>query len=161
VTSLAERVSETRNCYLRDAAGMPSVDPGLALPPDLETFYASCGGAHLFTGLPFEIQISSPIEFVSSNPVIVGRRIFDDISDSWYIVAHGGAGEFLSIDLHPDRLGICYDSFHEVHGVPGSCAVVARSFTDLVDRLLRAHGGHWYWLDRDFVSLGDAYDTVR
>jgi hypothetical protein len=55
----------------------------------------------------------------------------------------------------------CYDSFHEVHGMPGSCAVVALSFTDLLERLLAARGGHWYWLEPGFASLGDAYDLAR
>jgi antitoxin YokJ len=99
-------------------------------------------------------------ELVLANPVIIGERV-DDISDSWYIVGRGGAGEFMSIDLHPDRVGTCYDSFREVHGVPGSCAVIALSFTDLLERLLAAHGGHWYWLEPDFAPLGDAYDSVR
>ena len=130
------------------------------LPADLEDFYTLCGGAELFSGALFSVRISSPDEFVLSNPVIIRERC-DDISGSWYIVGRGGDREFISTDLDPRRAGTCYDSFREIHGTPGHCAVVALSFTDLLERLLAARGGHWYWLEPGFVSLGDAYDTVR
>jgi antitoxin YokJ len=64
----------------------------------------------------------------------------------------------LSIDTDPTRNGRCYDSFHDVHGIVGSDPVIARSFAELFERLLDSGGGHWYWLEPDFVSLGDAYD---
>jgi hypothetical protein len=34
--------------------------------------------------------------------------------------------------LHPARLGHCYDSFHEVHGIPGPCEIIAASFSGIV-----------------------------
>jgi hypothetical protein len=39
--------------------------------------------------------------------------------------------------------------------------IVARSFTDLLSRLLRAEGNHWYWLEPGFEPLGDAYDDAE
>ena len=57
-----------------------------------------------------------------TNLVLVGDRVPDDITDTWHVVVDGGDGEqFISVDLHPDRLGRCYDSFEDVHGMPGSC----------------------------------------
>lgn len=158
---LIERIAATPGCRVRDASGLPSLAPDHELPDDLRAFYTGCGGVDLFAGADFGVCISAPTELVSANPVIVGERVRDDITDSWYIVGRGGGNEYLSIDLHPDRLGLCYDSFLEVHGVPGSCAVVAKSFTDLLERLLDAHGRHWYWLEPGFEELGDAYDVVR
>jgi hypothetical protein len=35
---------------------------------------------------------------------------------------------------------------------------VAASFTELLRRLTANRGRHWYWLEPDFVDLGDAYD---
>lgn len=67
----------------------------------------------------------------------------------------------MSIDLDPGRNGKCCDSFHEIHGLPGSSSVIALSFSDLLVQLLASRGSHWYWLEPDFVSLGDAYDAVR
>ena len=80
-----------------------------------------------------------------------------DISDLWFSIADDGNGDYLSIDLAPGRLGICYDSFHETHGVAGSTPVIARSFTELLTSLLQSRGNRPYWLEDGFVSLGDAY----
>jgi hypothetical protein len=155
---VADSIRARPDCRTSPAAGLPAVQAGLRLPDDVAGFYAECGGADLFVGKDFGLRICTPDEFVPANPVIVGEQVPDDITSSWYLVACGGSGEHLSIDLHPDRLGLCYDSFFEVHGVAGSSAVVATSFTDLVRRLLAGGGGHWYWLEPGWVSLGDAYD---
>src|SRR5262245_50494792 len=124
---LLRRIDVTSGCRVLPASGIPTVEEGHLMPADLVEFYARSGGAELFTTKPFSIDMSSPDQLVLANPVLVGERVPDDISDSWYIVGRAGAREFISVDLHPDRVGTCYDSFHEVHGVPGSCAVVALS----------------------------------
>ena len=46
--------------------------------------------------------------------------------------------------LYPARLGRCYDSFHEVHGIPGSCEVIAASFSGMVMEFLGDPGNGWY-----------------
>jgi hypothetical protein len=158
--NLLDRIAATAGCQVLPEDGSPTIEPGHRLPDDLNAFYKLCGGVEFFAEAPFSVRTSSPSELVLANPVIIGEQV-DDISDSWYIIGRGGGGEFMSIDLDPDRVGTCYDSFREVHGVPGSSAVIALSFTDLLERLLAARGGHWYWLEPDFVSLGDAYDAVR
>lgn len=144
-------------CRVLPSKGMPSVDSSRLIPDDLQAFYGSCGGVELFTEALYSSVISSPNDLVPANPVIVGESFPDDITDSWYIISRGEE-EFISIDLCPDRSGICYDSFPDVRGVAGSCAIVATSFSDLFERLLEGRGERWYWLNPDFVSLGDAYD---
>lgn len=157
---LLDRIGATAGCRIFPEAGLPIIKANHELPTDLRAFYELCGGVEFFVDAHFSTRISSPAELVLANPVLIGEQV-DDISDSWYIIGRGGGDEFMSIDLHPDRVGTCYDSFREIHGVPGSSAVIALSFTDLLERLLAARGGHWYWLEPDFVSLGDAYDAVR
>lgn len=73
-------------------------------------------------------------------------------------MARSGAVEAISVDCSPQRLGLCYDSFWDRHGVVGDCAVLARSFTELLQRLFEARGGYWYWLRDDAPNYGDAYD---
>jgi hypothetical protein len=160
IMRVAESIRGRSDCRALPPAGLPKVEAGHRLPDDMAGFYSECGGADLFLGRDFAVRICTPCEFVPSNPEIVGEQVPDDITSSWYIVARGGSGEYISIDLHPDRHGLCYDSFHEVHGVVGSSVVLATSFTDLVRRLLAADGGHWYWLERGRVPLGDAYDGI-
>ena len=61
--------------------------------------------------------------------------------------------------LHPARLGRCYDSFHEVHGIPGSCEIIAASFSAMVMEFLNDPGNGWYWISPDGRRPGDAYEV--
>ncbi len=111
----------------------------------------------MFVNEDYPMRIVPPREFVLANPIIVGERCFDDISSHWYIVGRGGTEEMVTIDCSPPRLGRCYDSFWDRHGVAGSCPIVALSFTELLQRLLKQEGGYWYWLADDAPAHGDAY----
>jgi hypothetical protein len=157
---LLERIKQTPGCLVLPQAGVPTLEHGHILTEDLRAFYSACGGIELFTDAPFPVRISRPDELALANPVIIGER-YPDLSDSWYLIGRGGGDEFISIDLAPERAGRCYDSFREVHGVPGSDPIIAQSFTDLIERLYKNGGQHWYWLESNFTSLGDAYDAVR
>jgi antitoxin YokJ len=128
------------------------------LPGDLREFYELCGGATLFRSASYTCVFVPPEQVVPANPVIVGEKGEGDLSEGWYIIASDGQGEYLTIDCHPARLGRCYDSFSDRHGVRGSCPIIATSFGTLLQRLLDGRGSHWYWLRPEFQSLGDAYD---
>lgn len=158
IRELLARVAAEPNCLVRQPAGMPQVSQDFSLPQDLLEFYELCGGLDLFRGADFGISISSPEELKPSNLVILGESFPEDISHSWFIVAHTVDREHLSIDLSRERAGRCYDSFHETHGIAGSSPVIANSFSELLGRLLDSRGGHWYWLSPEFEELGDAYD---
>lgn len=150
-------IASLPNCKVSSPLGVPSTDRR-KLPPDIKRFYELCGGVQLFENKEYHCQIVPPNEFVLSNPVILGELVDEDISSNWFIVAHDGNGDYISIDLHPKRLGKCYDSFWDRHGVVGECSVVARSFPELLNQLVQNNGERWYWLKEDFESLGDAYD---
>lgn len=155
---IVDRIRRTDGCLVLPPEGLPTVGSQHRLPADLVEFYRLCGGVRLFDDREYPIRIVEPKGFVKSNPQIVGMECPDDISDAWYLVARGGAEEAISIDCHPDRLGRCYDSFWDCHGVAGSCAIVALSFTELLGRLVSAAGGYWYWLVEGGAAHGDAYD---
>lgn len=70
---------------------------------------------------------------------MIGEKTEYDISSNWYIIGRDMNKEYITIDLNPLRLGRCYDSYWENHGVPGNCAIIATTFTEL-------------------ITLGDAYD---
>ena len=54
--------------------------------------------------------------------------------------------------------GKCYDSFWDRHGIAGECTVVAKNFTELLWQLFNSQGKSLFWLNSDFVYIGDAYD---
>ena len=139
--------------------GLPRVERPFQIPDDLTEFYALCGGIELYPEALYPVRIVSPQEVVPANPVIVGKLCPEDISSSWYIIATDSNGDYLTIDLHPGRLGRCYDSFFDSHGVPGSCPIIAKTFTELLSRLIENQGKYWYWLGSDFVPIGDAYQS--
>ena len=140
-------------------SGVPVVNDGHILPDDVLRFYTLCGGVSLYLNNDYSVRIVSPQDFVLANPVIVGEVCEDDISSTWYIVADDFNGDYLTIDLDASRLGRCYDSYFDVHGMVGGCPIIATSFTDLLRRLITNKGEYWYWLSDDFKPIGDAYDA--
>jgi hypothetical protein len=150
---------QERTCHVLPAQGQPLLPKNLSLPEDLRECYQLCGGAYLYETKDYGIQIVEPREFGRANPVIAGVDGADDVSFNWFIIGQAPElGQYISIDLSPTRKGWCYDSFRETHGLAGHMPVVAHSFTDLLERLLENKGNRWYWLEEDFVKLGDAYD---
>ena len=97
---------------------------------------------------------------VLANPVIVGELCEEDISSKWYIICKDSDSNYITIDLATERLGRCYDSFWDRHGVVGECAIIARNFTELVMELFNSQGESLYWLGSDHQYLGDAYDEI-
>ena len=130
------------------------------LPNDLKVFYENCGGVCFFTDSAYGFTIVSPEEMVLANPIIVGELCGEDISSEWYIIGKDTENNYITIDLAKERLGRCYDSFWDRHGVVGECAIVAQTFTELVSQLYSNQGKSLFWLDDDFNYLGDAYDEA-
>jgi hypothetical protein len=111
------------------------------------------------------VWILPPEHVIVANPVIVkgltkesDPEAADDITWSWYLLARTHGNDYISIDLHPERLGRCYESFAVTHGAPGECPIIALSFTNLLIDLLANEGRREYWTEPDFKYLGDAYD---
>lgn len=159
IDDIIARLRATPGCEVFPPSGMPIINNWHVMPNDLRRFYEQCGGLSLFKERDYSLLIVPPSRCVLANPVIVGEVAEEDISSSWYIIADDGSEDYLTIDLSQERLGRCYDSFHEVHGVAGSSPVIALSFTDLLVNLYKNAGAYWYWLRQDFISLGDAYDN--
>jgi antitoxin YokJ len=158
IAELIESASREPRCVVLPGVGQPKIPEGVRLPADLSAFYGMCGGIELFHTDNYGIRIVSASEFIRANPVIVGDDCADDISYDWFIIARAHE-QYVTIDTNPQRLGRCYDSFWDRHGVPGECPVIAMSFLELFESLLRSRGAYWYWLQNDFQGKGDAYDV--
>jgi antitoxin YokJ len=158
VSSLVERVRMSAGCVVLPSTGPPRIKPSHLLPTDLAVFYQLCGGMVLYGESEYPVTIVSSEELVLANPVIVRELCEWDISACWYIVAQDKNKESITIDLAPERLGRCYDSFYERHGVRGSCPIIAKSFAELLGDLVNSKGEYYFWLLENFKSFGDAYD---
>jgi len=165
IAELIRIAQSTPSCLVLSPSGLPTVREPHVLPNDLKDFYHLCGGVILYSQSAYTIKIVSPNDFALANPKIFESfsreelaESKEDISWSWYIVAEGENSQYITIDLDPTRLGRCYDSFWDSYAMAGSSPIVARSFTELLNNLIANKGQHWYWLQPDFESLGDAYD---
>jgi hypothetical protein len=151
------RVNALPGCTVFPPAGQPD-SCGYRLPADLHAFYEECGGVVLFASRPTGIQIVSPDRFVRANPVIAGCLGRGDMSYDWFIIGRSGE-QYITIDLGRGRAGRCYDSFWDRHALRGQSRIIAVSFAELLQGLLRSEGECWYWLREGFIDYGDAYET--
>jgi hypothetical protein len=160
IHDLVDGLREDPNCTFAPPVGGPP--PSLAVPDDLREFYEICGGLVLFSDAPFAWEIVGPSGLVPTNLRVLGEQVEDDITSSWFVIAqeHGDSSALISIDLRADRLGWCYDSDSEIHGLVGDSAILAFSFTELLNELIGAHGEYLFWTQEQFVSKGDAYDAI-
>ena len=161
LSEVLRRITADGGCRLLPPSGVPAVASEHRIPDDVLEFYRVAGGAALFPGSNYDYSIVGPEEVRPANRVLRLDPEEGDISEAWYIIAVDSGGEYLTIDLDSTRLGKCYDSFHETHGLVGSMPIVARSFTELLQRLLDNRGDYPYWLRDDFTGMGDAYDDAE
>ncbi|QMJ69440.1 SMI1/KNR4 family protein [Escherichia fergusonii] len=159
IDNLLDMINDDVRCQIIPVFGeMNSLpDDKLIYPEDVVYFYSRCNGVNLFskdrTKILFSILPKEKI--LQANQEIVGETCDDDISASWYLIGKVNNSEYLSIDLSHERNGRCYDSNYEIHGVVGSCPIIAMSFTELLSKLYFSNGDDIYWAYKDY---GDAYE---
>ncbi|MBR8275295.1 SMI1/KNR4 family protein [Burkholderia cenocepacia] len=158
IKEIVEIIRSDGRCQVLPASGklpqLPHAD--MAYPNDMVEFYNLCGGVILFR--PGKDNVSFKIlpagDVLQTNMIIVGDPCEDDISFSWYAICKTDSGDYISIDTSRERSGRCYDSNFEVHGVVGSCPIIALSFSELLDELYKSSGADIFWKAKDY---GDAY----
>jgi len=135
-----------------------------SLPKDLEFFYENYEYAILNIDTSCEIRISSLSELQPTNQIlypaddVIWEELADDISNDWFMIASSQElSQYISIDLNKKRFGFCYDSFIETHATPDESPIIAKSFTELLEKLV-SNEKEWFWLDSSFQSYGDAYE---
>ncbi len=163
---LLDTIRGMPDCNVYAPKGIPSIHQVHRLPEDLQQFFTLCGGIDLYFNSGYSISIVLPEKLALANLVIWAGfpqeliAPIDHISWSWYIIAEGRNSQYITIDLSLERLGNCYDSYWDSYANPGDTPIIARSFTDLLFKLVNNRGMHWYWLAPDFESMGDAFDSV-
>ncbi len=159
IESIIAAMRSHPHCKVSPPAGLPIVPPGISLPEDLTRFYELAGSAvineHHKCACP--TRILRPNEFERVDQAINGQLFASGPFENWFAVADVGDGNYVSIDLHPDNFGLCYDSFHETFAMPGYVSVIANSFTDFLSRLLKHTEDSTYWLQGE-LGLGEAFE---
>lgn len=91
---------------------------------------------------------------------IMGQPTSNLVQQSWFALAHVQDGNYIAIDCYPDRIGLCYDAFHETIDMLDYCKVIATSFTELLDRAAQAGDEAW-WLTDSFATYGYADELCK
>lgn len=163
IFELINEICSSPDCEVYPPNGLPVIGANHILPRDVEEFYRLCGGIDLFKGSAFPTTISMPQRLVLANPVIFKNvsaediaATKEDISWSWYLIGEGANSQYMTIDLNPIRLGLCYNSLWILH--PGNSDIIALSFTDLLRGLVATNGDYYYWDTAEFQSLGSPYN---
>ena len=165
VEKIINRIKENKECKLINRK--KRIDTNLRLPNDLKYFYEHYDSLEMFIDNPFGMRIVPLKDLVVTNNQLYSKDdvIWDelegDISNKWYIIAEAEQlGQYVSIELGDKHFGYCYDSNHETHANPGYCQVIAKSFSEFLERLYecQGEGTTWFWLEEDYPDYGDAYD---
>jgi antitoxin YokJ len=127
----------------------------LGMPEDVLRFYTLSDGARLhrtdeYGGLGpdperrwrWEILPCREIEPASQSYVGADSPLFKR-AHSWMHLVNVQDGNYLAINVEPGHVGEVLDCFHETVGEPGRTAIVALSFTELLDRLLKSPRPFW------------------
>lgn len=157
IDEIIEKI-DIKNSTVHLRTDKTTIQFGEHLPNDLLYFFEHYEEITLFNDSPYSIQIVGIDNFKKANPVILGEEIEEDRSNDWYIIAYGLNSQYVTIDLSEDKLGYCYDSFWDRHGVVGENPIIAQSFTELLRCLVDEGGQNYFWLEDNFKYLGDAYD---
>ena len=158
IEKLIFQMRKHKNIIVRKPSMQPNISKGHTLPTDVKEFYELCGGVSFYTKCGgFPINVLSPLEVQPANIKIIGKQFDDDISSSWYLIADALDGNYISIDFEPSRLGRCYESFEYSHAIAGNCPILAVSFTQLLMSLFCYEGDYFFWKEKSFNTLGDAY----
>lgn len=172
IKELVEIVTKISDCIVYPSNGLPIVPDGYILPNDIKEFYSLCGGMDLYLNTEgFFYKILPPEKFLFANSEILGEETVLEISSSeeyqgdvtldCFTIVSDSNGDFLVTDLNKMRHGLCYDAFHETYGLVGDMPIIAKSFTELLKKLIKNEGKSIFWLDDNFEPLGDAYDNAN
>lgn len=157
IKELIESIRNMPGCKVRPARGLPEIPGGLILPEDVKEFYSLCDGMSLFMNTEYPIKIVPAYKMRLADPVIRGFLKEDDITSSWFIIAHDCDGDYITIDLSEHREGRIYDSYWDKHGVEGECPVIALNFKEFLEGVVKNCGEEYYWIQHDYKAHGDAY----
>jgi hypothetical protein len=172
IKELLQIVTKISDCRVYPSTGLPKVPDGYILPSDIKEFYSLCGGIDLYSNTEgFFYKFLPPEKFLFANLVILGEETALEISSSkeyqkdvtlnCFTIISDSNGDFLVIDLNKMRHGFCYDAFHETYCLVGDMPIIAKSFTELLEKLIKNEGKSIFWLDDNFEPLGEAYDNTN
>lgn len=170
IREIIETIKSDKGCKVVERTSEFSTD--LKLPADLKFFYENYEFIEFFIEKSFGLRIVPYNKLTPILKVIYPAEIYPaddfiwedfegDICNDWFLIAESEEmGQYISIELKEPHIGYCYDTPHEDPANPGTNAIIAKSFTELLEQIYesKCDGETWFWLDSNYQSYGDAYD---
>ncbi len=138
--------------------GLVACNPGVAesallerFPEDLRVLYQHTDGLTLFpeSDYPYMFFPLAEITGIHENylfeleVIVCGEK---EISRDWCLIAARGGDEFVALDLHPSRLGRCYDVAYRE-----KFFVISLEFSSLLQKLLDPEGERPDWYEQGWT----------
>ncbi|MGE3406188.1 MAG: hypothetical protein AB7I37_05190 [Pirellulales bacterium] len=163
--NMQQQVAEVRARHF----AYPPAEPGLlqaaqerGVPACLLEFHAICDGALIGPGddflspagqwFRFRIPSLADLQTTQEYGFIQDDSPLYTASAAWWQMLDYGDSNWLAIDATSNGQGRILDVCHESAGDPGWQEIVARSFQELIDRLLAEPDT--FWFGDGFQSLG-------
>lgn len=135
---------------------------GCSFPKDVKAFYRRYHTVRLF-----ESDMGPSYRFVPVNAMHQTRiDIFGPDSDewgpeNWITICDVQDGNYIAIDIDSfdGESANFIDCFHETFALSEGHPIIAKSFTELLERALRSHR-ELFWLQGGLSSYGDAWPTL-
>jgi cell wall assembly regulator SMI1 len=143
-----------------DATEIDALEEGLGypLPADLKAFYRRYQTVRLFDGEYGATYRFVPIREIHPTRIDMYGRDTDEWGPgTWLTICDVQDGNYIAIDV-ASKDGESYnyiDCFHETFARPGESKVIARSFTELLERALQGGGDSVYYVQKGFIGYGD------
>ncbi|PFG26832.1 hypothetical protein ATH90_5774 [Pseudomonas lurida] len=132
---------ENSDCTTTPSTGLPSN----LVPDDLADFYKHYSSAVFYPRAQYSFTILAP-ELERSDFVVMNEDLDDPDSANWYALVKC-EDQVISIDLTPGpKFGYCYDSFWDSYPTADESTLVAKSFTELVEKIINSRGSNLFWI---------------
>ncbi|GGL36274.1 antitoxin YokJ [Pseudomonas brenneri] len=132
---------ENSDCTTVPSAGLPNGP----IPNDLADFYQHYSSAVFYPQARYSFTIQSPI-LERSDFVVMNEDLEDPDSANWYVLVKC-EDQIISIDLTPGpQFGYCYDSFWDSYPSADESTLIAKSFTELVEKIIKSGGKNLFWI---------------
>ena len=132
---------ENSDCTTTPSTGLP----GNLVPDDLADFYKHYSSAVFYPKTQYSFTILAP-ELERSDFVVMNEDLDDPDSANWYALVKC-EDQVISIDLTPGpKFGYCYDSFWDSYPTADESTLVAKSFTELVEKIINSRGSNLFWI---------------
>jgi hypothetical protein len=134
------------------------------LPEDLKAFYRKYNSVELFRH-----ELGATYRFVPVHEIhptwldILGEDTDERGPDNWLTFCDVLDGNYVAIEVcsAEARTHNFIDCFHDTFAIPGESRIVAKTFTEFLEKALVGGGGLPYFVRKDFQTYGDAFDSVQ